>query len=106
MKVERLESGELRYTYTEKGVARIIPVKNMMHIRGFGLDGVCGMMPMRTGRDVFGAAMAVEESAAKIFENGIQTSGFFLSKDLLTKEQRQKTVKTLTASSALKTPEK
>lgn len=90
MKVERLDSGELRYTYTEKGVARIIPVKNMMHIRGFGLDGVCGMMPMRTGRDVFGAAMAVEESAAKIFENGIQTSGFFLSKNLLTKEQRQK----------------
>ena len=90
MKVERLDSGELRYTYTEKGIARIIPVKNMMHIRGFGLDGVCGMMPMRTGRDVFGAAMAVEESAAKIFENGIQTSGFFLSKNLLTKEQRQK----------------
>lgn len=90
MKVERLDNGELRYTYTEKGVARIIPVKNMMHIRGFGLDGICGMMPMRTGRDVFGAAMAVEESAAKIFENGIQTSGFFLSKNLLTKEQRQK----------------
>lgn len=90
MKVERLDSGELQYTYTEKGVARVISVKNMMHIRGFGLDGVCGMMPMRTGRDVFGAAMAVEESAAKIFENGIQTSGFFLSKSLLTKEQRQK----------------
>ena len=90
MKVERLDSGELKYTYTEKGVPRIIPVKNMMHIRGFGLDGVCGMMPMRTGRDVFGAAMAVEESAAKIFENGIQTSGFFLSKNLLTTEQRQK----------------
>ncbi|AUX72481.1 phage portal protein [Erwinia pyrifoliae] len=90
MKVERLDSGELQYTYTEKGVARIVPVRNMMHIRGFGLDGVCGMMPMRTGRDVFGAAMAVEESAAKIFENGIQTSGFFLSKNLLSKEQRQK----------------
>jgi len=29
-----------------------------MHIRGFGLDGVCGMMPMREGRDVIGAAMA------------------------------------------------
>ncbi len=72
MKVVRLDSGELQYTYTEKGVPRIIPVKNMMHIRGFGLDGVCGMMPMRTGRDVFGSAMAVEESAAKIFENGIR----------------------------------
>lgn len=90
MKVERQDNGELKYTYTEKGVERVVPLKNMMHIRGFGLDGMCGMMPMRIGRDVFGAAMAVEESAAKIFENGIQTSGFFLSKTLLTKEQRQK----------------
>lgn len=90
MVVKRLDNGDLEYTYTENGSNRVIPVKNMMHIRGFGLDGVCGMMPMRTGRDVFGSAMAVEESAAKIFENGIQTSGFFLSKNLLTKEQRQK----------------
>lgn len=90
MVVKRLESGELEYTYTEKGHQRVIPVKNMMHIRGFGMDGVCGLIPVMTGKDVFGAALAVEESAAKIFENGIQTSGFFLSKNLLTKEQRQK----------------
>lgn len=90
MVVKRLDSGELEYTYTENGQKRVIPVRNMMHIRGFGLDGVCGMIPVNVGRDVFGAAMAVEESAAKIFENGIQTSGFFLSKNLLTKEQREK----------------
>jgi HK97 family phage portal protein len=97
MVVKRLDSGELEYTFTDKGVKRVIPVKNMMHIRGFGLDGVCGMMPMSVGRDVFGAAMAVEESAAKIFENGLQSSGYFASKNVLTKEQRERLRKNLTA---------
>ena len=45
MVVKRLDSGKLQYTYTDNGVQRIIPVDKMMHIRGFGLDGVCGMMP-------------------------------------------------------------
>ncbi|BEN40790.1 phage portal protein [Serratia nevei] len=88
--VKRLDTGQLQYTYTEDGKKRVIPVDRMMHIRGFGLDGVCGMMPLSSGRDVFGAAMAVDESAAKIFENGLQTSGYISSKVALNKEQRER----------------
>lgn len=88
MVVKRLDNGQLQYTYTDKNGKRDIPVKNMMHIRGFGLDGVCGMMPMMAGRDVIGSAMAVEESAAKIFENGIQNSGFISAKTDINAEQR------------------
>lgn len=90
MVVKRLDSGPLEYTYTEKGQERVIPVKNIMHIRGFGLDGVCGMMPMKTGRDVIGSAMAVEESAAKIFEQGLQSSGFLTADQALSDEQRER----------------
>ncbi len=90
MVVKRLENGRLEYTYTENGLKRVIPEKNLMHIRGFGLDGVCGMMPMREGRDVIGAAMAVEESAAKIFENGLQSSGFLSAEEALDAEQRER----------------
>ncbi|HGE8298891.1 TPA: phage portal protein [Serratia marcescens] len=90
MVVKRLDTGQLQYTYTEDGKKRVIPVDRMMHIRGFGLDGVCGMMPLSSGRDVFGAAMAVDESAAKIFENGLQTSGYISSKFALNKEQRER----------------
>lgn len=88
--VERLDTGQLQYTYTEDGNKRVIPVDRMMHIRGFGLDGVCGMMPLSSGRDVFGSAMAVDESAAKIFENGLQTSGYISSKVALNKDQRER----------------
>ncbi|MDO1280027.1 phage portal protein, partial [Salmonella enterica subsp. enterica serovar Bredeney] len=85
MVVKRLDSGQLQYSYTENGKQRIIPVNRIMHIRGFGLDGVCGMMPAMTGIDVFGAAMSVDEAAAKIFENGLQSTGFLSSKNALTK---------------------
>lgn len=90
MVVKRLDSGSLEYTYNEAGTKRVIPVKNIMHIRGFGLDGVCGMMPMMAGRDVIGSAMAVEESAAKIFENGLQSSGFLSAEQALDKDQRER----------------
>jgi len=90
MVVKRLTIGALEYKYTENGNERVIPVKNIMHIRGFGLDGVCGMMPMKTGRDVIGAAMAVEESAAKIFEQGLQSSGFLSAENALSDEQRER----------------
>ncbi|PEI02644.1 phage portal protein [Pantoea agglomerans] len=90
MVVKRLDNGSLQYTYTESNSQRVIPAKNIMHIRGFGLDGVCGMMPMMTGRDVIGAAMAVEESAAKIFENGLQSSGFLSAETALDKDQRER----------------
>ncbi len=90
MVVKRLDNGRLEYTYTEDGQKRVIPEKNMMHIRGFGLDGVCGMMPLSSGRDVIGAAMAVEESAAKIFENGLQSSGFLSADMALDDDQRDR----------------
>jgi len=90
MVVKRLDNGSLQYTYTEVKSKREIPVHNIMHIRGFGLDGVCGMMPMMTGRDVIGAAMSVEESAAKIFENGLQSSGFLSSDVAMDDKQRER----------------
>ncbi|MBL5945498.1 phage portal protein [Enterobacter asburiae] len=90
MVVKRLTTGALEYKYTENGNERVIPVKNIMHIRGFGLDGVCGMMPMKTGWDVIGSAMAVEESAAKIFEQGLQSSGFLSADNALTDDQRER----------------
>lgn len=90
MVVKRLDSGRLEYTYTENGKPRVIPERNLMHIRGFGLDGICGMMPLSSGRDVIGAAMAVEESAAKIFENGLQSSGFLSADMALDEGQRER----------------
>lgn len=89
MLVERLDSGQLRYTYTEKIGKRVIPIKDMMHIRGFGLDGVCGLHPIATGREVMGSAMAAEDAAATVFAQGLQASGFLSSDKDLKPDQRE-----------------
>jgi HK97 family phage portal protein len=109
MTVKRQENGRLKYTYTENGTEREIPEKNLMHIRGFGLDGVCGMLPVTTGRDVVGAAMSAEEAAAKVFANGLQASGFLTVEGgaaqgagTLTPKQRDQLRKALDAFSSSK----
>ena len=89
MRVKREDSGRLKYTYTENGVERVIPEKNLMHIRGFGLDGVCGMLPVTMGRDIFGSAMSAEEAAAKVFAQGMQASGILSGDTVLTPKQRE-----------------
>ncbi|EOY9128627.1 phage portal protein [Providencia stuartii] len=89
--VKRLDNGLLDYQCVEQGGKnRPIPVKNMMHIRGFGLDGVVGLTPIQVGRNILGSAIATDETAAKIFRNGLLASGFLSSKTALTKEQREK----------------
>lgn len=47
----------------------------MMHTRGFGTDPMCGLSPLAMGRNVFGAAMAADESASKMFANGMSSAG-------------------------------
>ncbi|UNH40197.1 phage portal protein [Moellerella wisconsensis] len=86
------KNGMLEYQYTDPLTQkkRNIDLKYMMHIRGFGMDGICGMIPVQMGRDVIGSALSVEESAAKIFENGLQSSGFLSSELALNDEQRKR----------------
>ena len=96
MVVKRLDTGRLEYTYTENGQQRVIGEKDLMHIRGFGLDGVCGLLPVNTGRDIFGAAMSADEAAAKVFAQGMQASGILSSDTKLTDVQREQLRKNLT----------
>jgi len=89
MVVQRVD-GRLKYTYTEDGRQREIALADMMHIRGFGLDGVCGLQPIAVGRDVIGSAMSAEEAAAKLFAHGLQASGVVTHEDgKLSAAQRQ-----------------
>lgn len=46
-----------------------------MHTRGFGTDPMSGLSPLAMGRNVFSAAMAADESASKMFANGMKLGG-------------------------------
>ncbi|HBP27935.1 MAG TPA: phage portal protein [Advenella kashmirensis] len=96
-KIEKLKNGKYEYTIVKDGKERKIPEDRMFHTRAFGLDGRLGLDPIKYGAEVFGAAMAADEAAAKIFENGLQNSGFLThEKGYLKPEQREEIRKSLT----------
>lgn len=98
MRVKRQPNGRLEYIYSENGTERPIPEKNLMHIRGFGLDGVCGIMPVKAGREVLGAAMSADEAAARVFAQGLQASGVLTNESgALKPEQREQLRQSLAA---------
>lgn len=87
--VRRIASGDIQYSWSEDGRPRILTQEQMLHIRGFGGSPLGGLSPLAVCRRSFSSASAVENAAAKIFSNGVLSSGV-LTKDgtPLTKPQR------------------
>jgi len=85
----RLTTGAIEYRYTDEyGKPHTYTDSTMMHTRGFGTDPLCGMSPLAMGRNVLGAAMAADESAAKMFANGMKLGGVLSTDQILNPKQR------------------
>ena len=86
----RRENGRLVYDVLDGiGGVRTLKADDVMHIRGFGIDGMCGLQPVIQGREIIGAATAANAASAKIFTQGMQASGVLSSEAKLTSEQRE-----------------
>lgn len=80
----------------DKGGKRELSDDDVMHIRGFGLDGVCGLQPIEMGREIIGSAAAANEATARIFAQGMQASGVLTHEGgYLKPEQREQIRKSL-----------
>nr|WP_317199792.1 phage portal protein [uncultured Psychrobacter sp.] len=86
---KRLENGALEYKVVKNGKERVIPEDAMMHIRGFGIDGLAGLSPITQGRETVGSATAADQSAGKFFKKGMQPSGFLSTDVQLKNDQRE-----------------
>lgn len=60
--------------YLVDGVNRI-EARNVLHIRGFTLDGIVGEMVASVGRESLGLTLAAQKFAAKFFGGGARPSG-------------------------------
>jgi HK97 family phage portal protein len=81
MKVERIESGRLRYTYREaSGASTVYAQDAIMHLRWMSDDGVNGLVPVELAKDAIGLARACEIHGAAFFANGARP-GIVLSTD-------------------------
>ena len=66
-----LPSGRMQYRYThETGEERTYSQDEIMHVRGFGLDGVAGLEVSKHARTSMGAALAADEFSARFFSQG------------------------------------
>jgi len=57
--------------------------REILHIPGFGYDGVCGVSPVRAARQGLGLAMAAEKFGAKLFGSGSLATGILQTEQRL-----------------------
>ena len=87
--VVRQTDGSLKYRWSENGRYYEGGSDIIFHIRGFGGDPLGGLSPLTIGRNVFGLALAANNTAGDMFNNGLKPSGLLKFKQWLTGEQRQ-----------------
>jgi HK97 family phage portal protein len=85
----RRENGRIAYAYSDPDGYRELDEDQVLHIKGFGIDGLTGLSPIAYARNSLGAAMATDEASAKVFANGLKTSGFVQVDKVLKEDQRK-----------------
>jgi HK97 family phage portal protein len=72
MKVDRLPSGSLRYTYSNPATNTkdLYAQEEIFHLRGLSSDGMTGISVIALARETIGLAIAAQRHAAKTLANG------------------------------------
>ena len=88
------ENGNLTYHYavsdgdSSAGV-KIYSPRSILHLKGFGTDGIVGSERNNFAREAYGLAVSADTYAAKQFGNGGRPGGVLEVDQFLTKEQRE-----------------
>lgn len=91
-----IANGPLFYDYTDyNGRFRRYTEREIFHVRGFGICGDVGLSPIQYGAQTLSVARAAEKTAGKTFANGMRASGWLVSKNTLTTDQRELTKQNL-----------
>jgi HK97 family phage portal protein len=81
--------GSLVYRYSWMGVVKEYDETQIVHFKGFSLDGIMGLSPISQARESLGTAIAAEKSAASFFRNSMRPS-LVLSAPTYLNETQQK----------------
>lgn len=74
-------------TYEVDGESRTLTDREILHIPGWGYDGIQGMSPIRAAREGLGLAMAAEEFGARLFGSGSLSAGLLTTEQKIDKDQ-------------------
>ena len=84
-----LTDGVLTYHYQMEQGVRIYSQKSIMHLKGFGSDGVVGLERTNYARETLGLSVSADTYASRQFANGGRSGGGYLMFDeFLTDKQR------------------
>ena len=92
MDVSRSTTGEINYTY-KKGTKNEVNYneEDILHLKGFSLDGLVGLSAIRYQSDVIGGQIDANNAANSEFKNNLKAGGFLKTGETkLTNEQRDR----------------
>lgn len=76
MQVEQREDLSVVYKFTSAaGGVRVLPARDVFHLRGFTLDGLRGRSLLKQAAEAIGLALQAERAAARLFRNGMIVGG-------------------------------
>jgi HK97 family phage portal protein len=87
--VRRNVDGTLTYHYSFQGFIADLEEYQVLHIKGFSLDGLVGISPISQARQNLASSMAAEKVAGSFFRNGMNPSMVMEAPTYLTDPQRE-----------------
>lgn len=87
--VRRETDGSLLYTYSYQGVVAKLQEFQVLHIKGFSLDGLRGISPIAQARQGIASAISAEKASGSFFRNGMRPSAVMEAPTYLTDPQRE-----------------
>lgn len=95
MTVSRSKSGAIDYTY-KKGTFKEIVFNeaDILHLKGFSLDGLVGLSPIKYQAQVMGAQIDANNAANQEFRNNLKAGGFLKTGDRILNDEQRKALRT------------
>lgn len=79
MSVQRINAEKVYIYITSEGKQRVFFKDEILHIPGFGFDGLVGYSRIALARNAIGASMAEEEFGSKLFANDTSLGAVFIT---------------------------
>ena len=85
-----IRGGEITYRFrSPAGGDELIPMQDMLHLRGLGSNGVTGYSVVAVARESLGYSLQLERFGSQFIENKGRPGGILQSDEVLQKEQRR-----------------
>lgn len=92
MTPRRSTAGVVTYHYaTSHGRETVYRQEDIFHLKGFTVDGLVGLSPLRYAAETIGGLLTANDAATREFRNGLKVGGFLQTGAVtLTNEQRER----------------